>query len=159
MSATTTKGAAFSLVAERGRPVVINFFGSWCGPCNMEAPELSAFAAAHAEVTFVGVADDQQAAADAFMNKYALAYPVIADPSGVILSAWGVKGVPTTVFIDRAGVEKARLVGASTRDQFEAALQKALYVVSHAPAREDQTDSGSCRGSLLVPPTPSGGTA
>ncbi len=126
LSATTTKGAAFSLVAERGKPVVINFFGSWCGPCNMEAPELAAFASAHTEVTFVGVANDQKADADAFMSKYTLAYPVIADPNGVILSAWGVKGVPTTVFLDRNGLEKARLVGASTRDQFQAALQKAL---------------------------------
>ena len=125
LSATTTKGEAFSLVAERGKPVVINFFGSWCGPCNMEAPDLATFAAAHAEATFVGVANDEQADADAFMTKYTLAYPVIADPSGIILSAWGVKGVPTTVFIDRTGVEKARLVGASTREQFEAALQKA----------------------------------
>ena len=51
---------------------------------------------------------------------------MIADSSGVILMAWGVKGVPTTVFLDRNGVEKARLVGASTRAQFQAALQKSL---------------------------------
>ena len=126
LTATTTAGASFSLAAERGKPVVINLFGSWCGPCNSEAPELSAFAAAHPEVSFVGVADDQKADADAFMSKYSLAYPVIADSSGVILMAWGVKGVPTTVFLDRNGVEKARLVGASTRAQFQAALQKSL---------------------------------
>jgi len=126
LNARATDGTAFSLAAQRGRPVVINFFGSWCDPCNMEAPELSAFAGAHPEVTFVGVADDGQAAADDFMHKYALAYPVIADESGALLSAWGVKGVPTTVFIDRNGIEKARLVGASGRDQFEAALRKAL---------------------------------
>jgi len=126
LNATATDGTTFDLAAQRGKPVVINFFGSWCGPCNMEAPELSAFAGAHPDVTFVGVADDGQAAADDFMRKYSLAYPVIADQNGAILSAWGVKGVPTTVFIDRDGVEKARLVGASTRDQFEAALRKAL---------------------------------
>lgn len=126
LSATTTGGAAFTLAAERGKPVVINFFGSWCGPCNMEAPDLSAFAHAHADVVFVGIADDQPADADAFMSKYALGYPVIADPGGAILGSWGVRGVPTTVFLDGGGVEKARLVGASTKDQFQAALQKAL---------------------------------
>jgi thiol-disulfide isomerase/thioredoxin len=126
LSAATTRGAVFTLATERGKPVVINFFGSWCGPCNMEAPELAAFAQDHADVVFVGVADDQAADADGFMSKYALAYPVIADPRGAILSSWGVKGVPTTVFLDGSGVEKARLVGASTRDQFQAALQKAL---------------------------------
>ena len=126
LTATTTAGASFSLAAERGKPVVINFFGSWCGPCNMEAPDLSAFAHAHADVVFVGIADDQPADADAFMSKYALGYPVIADPGGAILGSWGVRGVPTTVFLDSSGVEKARLVGASTRAQLQAALQKAL---------------------------------
>ena len=56
----------------------------------------------------MGVADDQQAAADAFMSKYGLTYPVISDPGGIILMAWGVKGVPTTVFLDsRRGREGA----------------------------------------------------
>ncbi len=126
LSGTTTQGASFSLEAERGKPVVINFFGSWCGPCNMEAPELAAFAQAHPDVTFVGVANDQPADADAFMQKYGLAYSVIADPGATILHSWKVNGVPTTVFLDSGGVEKARIVGASTRDAFEFDLKKAL---------------------------------
>lgn len=126
LTGTTTQGTSFSLDADRGKPVVINFFGSWCGPCNMEAPELAAFAQAHPDVSFVGVANDQPGDADAFMQKYGLTYDVIADPNGTILHAWNVTGVPTTVFLDADGVEKARVVGASTRDAFETDLEKAL---------------------------------
>jgi thiol-disulfide isomerase/thioredoxin len=125
LTATTTRGDSFSLDGARGKPVVINFFGSWCGPCNTEAPDLAAFAQAHPDVTFVGVANDQPADADGFMQKYGLTYDVIADPNAAILREWNVSGVPTTVFLDANGVEKARLVGASTRDAFEADLKKA----------------------------------
>jgi len=86
---------------------------------------LSAFAKAHPEVTFVGIANDEPAAADKFMLQYGLTYAVIADPSSTILDDWGVSGVPTTVFLDSKGLEKTRLVGASTRAAFEAALKKA----------------------------------
>jgi cytochrome c biogenesis protein CcmG/thiol:disulfide interchange protein DsbE len=122
---TTTQGQSFSLAAERGKVVVINFFGSWCGPCNEEAPQLAAFAKAHPNVVFLGVANDQPAAAVAFMKKYGLTYAVIPDPDGTILNSWGVSGVPTTVFINSQGVEKARLVGANTEAGFEIALQGA----------------------------------
>jgi cytochrome c biogenesis protein CcmG/thiol:disulfide interchange protein DsbE len=126
LTATTTQGTSFSLSAERGKPVVINFFGSWCGPCNMEAPELAAFAQAHPDVSFVGVANDQPGDADAFMQKYGLTYDVIADPNATILHSWKVTGVPTTVFLNADGTEKARVVGASTRDVFETDLKKAV---------------------------------
>ena len=126
LAATTTQGQRFDLVSVRGKPVVINFFGSWCGPCNAEASELAAFAQVHAEVAFVGVANDESAAADGFMQQYGLTYPVIADPNGDILKDWKVSGVPTTVFLDARGREKTRLVGASTRAAFETALKKAL---------------------------------
>lgn len=127
LSGTTLDGKAFDLTAYRGQVTVVNFFGSWCGPCNLEAPDLAAFAAAHADVAFVGVdLQDTQNAGLGFAQKYGLKYPLVADPQNVLADAWKVTGVPTTFFLDRSGVVKATLVGAASRDMFEESLKKAL---------------------------------
>jgi cytochrome c biogenesis protein CcmG, thiol:disulfide interchange protein DsbE len=117
--------ADFDVAAYAGQPLVINFFGSWCGPCNEEAPALAEFAAAHPDVRFVGIAvSDKEDDAVAFMTEYGLDYPVVVDDNS-LLSAWGIQGVPTTVFLTSAGSEADRIVGAAGREQFEDSLAKA----------------------------------
>jgi cytochrome c biogenesis protein CcmG, thiol:disulfide interchange protein DsbE len=127
LSGATLRGGSFELSSSRGKPVVVNFFASWCPPCNSEAPDLAAFSKAHPEVVFVGVAvNDRRADTEAFLKKYGLDYSVVVDESGAISDAWGVSGIPTTFFVDRKGAVKDSIVGAASRDRFEAALQNAL---------------------------------
>jgi cytochrome c biogenesis protein CcmG, thiol:disulfide interchange protein DsbE len=117
--------ADFDVATYAGQPLVVNFFGSWCGPCNEEAPALSEFAAAHPDVHFVGIAvSDKEDDAVAFMAEYGLEYPVVVDDNS-LSSAWGIQGVPTTVFLTSAGEEADRIVGAASREQFEDGLAKA----------------------------------
>jgi len=127
LSGTTLTGESFDLATTRGRPVVVNFFASWCPPCNAEATDLVAFAAAHPEVSFVGVAvNDERADTEAFVKKYGLTYPVVFDPDGAAGGDWGVTGIPTTFFLDAGGAVQDTIVGAASGQQFEASLQKAL---------------------------------
>ena len=79
----------FSVADYAGRPLVVNYFGSWCGPCNAEAPDLAAFSKAQSgKAAFVGVAvNDQQNDVVDFMSKYGLTYPVVLDDDS--LSAEG----------------------------------------------------------------------
>jgi cytochrome c biogenesis protein CcmG, thiol:disulfide interchange protein DsbE len=125
LAGKTLDGTAFDLAAYRGKPVVVNFFASWCGPCNDEAPDLADFAGSHPEVTFVGVDtfNDPTADANAFLAKYGLTYPVVVDSGGEIAGAWGVDGIPTTVFLDSSGIERDRIVGGADRAAFEASLR------------------------------------
>jgi cytochrome c biogenesis protein CcmG/thiol:disulfide interchange protein DsbE len=126
LSGTTLDGISFDLASYHGKPVVVNFFASWCPPCNSEAPDLVAFARAHPEVAFVGVdVNDKQADAQGFVNKYGLPYPIVYDPNGAVGGVWKVDGIPTTFFIDANGVVKAHIVGAADKATFEAELQKA----------------------------------
>lgn len=127
LTGTTLTGETFDLATTRGRPTVVNFFASWCPPCNSEAPDLVAFAAAHPEASFVGVAvNDERADTEAFVDKYGIVYPVVYDAEGGTGDDWGVTGIPTTFFLDAQGTIKDTIVGAASREQFEASLQKAL---------------------------------
>ena len=124
LSGSTLTGGTFDLAAVKGKPTVVNFFASWCGPCNQEAPEVVAFAKAHPDVQVVGVAtNDKPFDTQAFVNKYGLAYPVVMDLNGSIGNAWGVSGIPTTFFIDKNGNVQDSIVGASTQAMFEDRLK------------------------------------
>ena len=99
-------GGKFSLGENKGKVVVINFFASWCVSCGEETPMIGKVAkeyAPRAEV-FVAIAvDDTESKARAFLQKAGLTIPAGLDKSGSIKDAYGIYGMPTTFFIDRAG--------------------------------------------------------
>lgn len=126
ITGTALDGTTIDLTAYRGKPVVVNFFGTWCPWCVRESGELSAFAKAHPDVQFLGIAyDDTAVAVKSFAAKYGLTYPMMLD-GGAVVGRFKIEGYPTTLFFDARGVEKARIVGASDGANFEANLKKAL---------------------------------
>jgi thiol-disulfide isomerase/thioredoxin len=115
----------FNVADYAGKPLVVNYFGSWCGPCNAEAPELSTFSKAHrGSAGFVGVAvNDQQSDVVDFMSKYGLSYPVVLDDNSLSAKD-GISGVPTTIFYNASGKEVDRIVGAASLEQFNTSFAK-----------------------------------
>jgi cytochrome c biogenesis protein CcmG/thiol:disulfide interchange protein DsbE len=104
------------LGALKGRPVVLNFWGSWCVPCRTELPILAASARAEGKrVHFVGVdLEDTRAGAQAFLRRYHVPYPSGFDPGDSVASRYAVGGTPTTVFIDSRGHRVGTVPGALT---------------------------------------------
>jgi thiol-disulfide isomerase/thioredoxin len=124
LAGETLDGGSFDLADTRGRPTVVNFFASWCPPCNEEAPELVAFAEAHPDIAFVGVAtNDKLDDAKGFVDQYGIEFPAIFDGEGALGGPWGIEYLPTTLFLDADGREVDRIVGGATRAQFEEKLE------------------------------------
>jgi cytochrome c biogenesis protein CcmG, thiol:disulfide interchange protein DsbE len=98
------------LASLRGRPVVLNFWASWCVPCKGEAKMLeSAWRQYRSQgVVFLGV-DYHDVTSDArtFLSHHGVTYPTVQDGSGAVADRYGVSAVPETYFVDRRG----RLVG------------------------------------------------
>jgi cytochrome c biogenesis protein CcmG/thiol:disulfide interchange protein DsbE len=122
-------GGHVTLDELRGRPVVLNFWASWCLPCREEAAMLTKLAADHADrgVVVIGVfyQDDAGSAAD-FMRRYGQTYPGLLDPSGRTALDYGVFGIPETYFIDADGVIRARQFGPLVAGELEFTMTKIL---------------------------------
>ncbi|HET6795015.1 MAG TPA: TlpA disulfide reductase family protein [Acidimicrobiales bacterium] len=116
------------LASPPGRPVVLNFFGSWCAPCRQELPLLSEASRTHgAEVRFVGVdLEDQKGPAAAMLDQYGITYQAGFDPGDRVASLYGLRGTPTTFFIAADGRIVATAAGAMNAKEFQDDLKQLL---------------------------------
>jgi len=120
-TATTLTGARLSFSSYRGQVVVLNFWGSWCGPCRAEAPTLAVTAKQYrpAGVAFLGVdVRDTTASALAFARDFGITYPSVSDSGSVITldftAVVPIAGTPTTLVIDRTGHIAGAVFGTAT---------------------------------------------
>jgi thiol-disulfide isomerase/thioredoxin len=96
----------FSLEEHRGKVVVINFWGSWCGPCRDEAPMLQRLYEDYQTegVEFVGIAvKDIEADSIEYMDEFEITYPNVMDLGGKMEDAYRTQGVPETFIVDQNG--------------------------------------------------------
>lgn len=110
-------GTAVTLASYPGQPVIVNFFASWCGPCQRETPLLARYYETHAShVNVIGVdANDQQAAALSFLARKGVRYPVGWDPfPAATTTSYGVYALPQTFFLNSQHRIVAHVMGALT---------------------------------------------
>ena len=126
---TSLDGREVSLESFRGRPVMLNFWASWCLPCRKELPLLLATASRHRDegLALVGVVyQDEVAPARSFHRYIGGDWPGLVDPEGEVASAYLVRGVPQTFFIDRAGVLRGHHIGEVDQPDLDANLPAIL---------------------------------
>lgn len=121
------KGKAYPLAQFKGKPMILNFWATWCEPCRDEMPEISALASAHPDIAVLGLAIDEAAAVHEFVESTPVSYPLlIAENEGMPLAeALGNnKGVlPYTVILSKEGEITHIFFGRVNRDMLEKALK------------------------------------
>jgi thiol-disulfide isomerase/thioredoxin len=128
ISGPTLTGGHLSVAGLRGAPVVINFWGSWCAPCQAEAPVLAQVAGATRRLGahFVGVdIRDDPSSGLAFEQQYRIGYPSISDPNDLIAASFGSVApatTPSTYILDARGRIAWAYFGRVSTGQLESAI-------------------------------------
>jgi cytochrome c biogenesis protein CcmG/thiol:disulfide interchange protein DsbE len=115
-----------SLASFRGRPVVVNFFASWCVPCRKELPAIQTVASKLGDrVAFLGVDhQDNERAALELVAETGVRFPSGYDPDGKVATSYGLFGMPTTLFVDAQGRLLDKHTGELTQAQLEASINR-----------------------------------
>jgi peroxiredoxin len=127
------EGRSVSLGSLRGRPLLLNFFATWCPPCLAELPALEALAQAHPDcLQVVGIAESSGGASEiaAFARERRLTYPLLLD-DGRAGASYSVVTIPHSVLIDSQG----RIAGTFDGTVTKSGVEKAVHAIAQATPR------------------------
>ena len=113
----------------KGKPVIVNFWATWCAPCEAELPEFVQTYEKYKDqgLVILGVnAQESGEDANKFVEKYNLSFPVTLDSRGEVMGLYAVRGLPTTLFIDPEGRVAVRWAGILTKPMIEEYLGQIL---------------------------------
>jgi thiol-disulfide isomerase/thioredoxin len=124
------EGERLRLSELRGRPVLLNFWATWCGPCRVELPEMQDLLRRHEAQNFVIVAmnnGESFKSADRFLKKLDVRLTAFGyDPEQDVAKRYAVQGLPTSYFIDSRGIIVKVVAGQLTKTLMESGAQAAL---------------------------------
>lgn len=118
----------YEVGGQRDKLTFVNFWASWCGPCELEAPDLQTLYEKYGdEITMYGVNStkyDKERSAREFVDEHEFTFPILMDRVGDITKQYKVDTFPTTFLIDSQGVIRERINGVITINEWERLIEK-----------------------------------
>ena len=128
-TAQLSEGEEFTLSQTRGKPVVLSFWASWCGPCRQELPALAELQKTRDDVVIYAVnVDRERKDASVFLQRVSFDLPIVWDNRAEALGQYDVSSMPTMFLLDSNGTVKWRKTGFSRENGLKE-LEKALETV------------------------------
>lgn len=120
-------GKPVSLAELRGKPVLVNFWATWCPPCREEMPRLEELQqTSGGSVTILGVdLQEPRSVVQAFVSARGFTWTFLLDPQGAVAAKYGVRVLPTSFFLDRRGIVRQIYTGPMTLGQMRSFLRQA----------------------------------
>ncbi len=124
----TLDGQIVRLSDFKGKPVLLNFWATWCGPCRAEFPDFQKASVDNADtLVIIGInntSTDQKDQVPAFLEEFRVTYPIVLDETGETAKAYGILGLPTSIFIDRNGNVNEIFTGPINKAYIESKLSE-----------------------------------
>ena len=117
-SLNALNGGVIELSQFRGKPVLINFWASWCEPCKAEMPLIERYADKHSgDLVVLGLdAEETPIIVKSFVASMGIKFTILLDQQGTVADLYRVDGYPTTIFIDSSGRIQAEQIGSLSDD-------------------------------------------
>lgn len=126
----TLDGGKLGIGGKRDKPVIVNFWASWCDPCRLEAPLLSNLYEEYKDRLDIygvnGTKYDDMIGVQAFVKQYQYTFPTLLDRENEVYKLYQVPGYPTSVFIDADGVIRDIVIGLPGHEEYENRLKQLL---------------------------------
>ncbi len=137
---TALDGRKVALADLKGKPVLINFWATWCAPCKLEMPWFAEFQKQYAAqgLTILGIDQDPESGKDkiaATASRYGVNYPVLLPTDEIAPAYGGIDVLPTSFYVDRNGVVSEVTIGLHSKDEIEADIRKIL-APANTPAQQ-----------------------
>lgn len=127
----TLDGKVMSLAAQRGNPVLINLWASWCGPCRSEMPAINTIYQKYRDTGFIVLAinatnQDNENNARSFARAQGVTFPVLLDRDGFTGGLYRLRSLPSSYFVGRDGVIRDVVIGAMSEASLDARVKRLL---------------------------------